>query len=78
MEDKMSMGVKAPAFYLPESGASIGFTYPAQALGIFLPRWKGTLHFLVGVVDSIRASFTPMLTQLVIVGCKNDVGIWSF
>lgn len=38
--NKIMSGVKAPAIYLPESGANIGFTYPAQALGIFFRNGK--------------------------------------
>lgn len=40
MGDKITVGLTTPAFYLPESGASIGFVYPARALGIFLPQRK--------------------------------------
>lgn len=42
MGDKITTGLTTPAFYLPESGASIGFVYPARALGIFLVAACGT------------------------------------
>lgn len=65
MEDKITGGVIAPAFYLPESGANIGFTYPAQALGIFLVAVCGSSS-----TDEVKLNLTSRLsciTQFVMV-----------